>query len=75
MPDVGTVIAIGLLVLAAVIAVRLIRRRLKGDGGCGCGCSGCASSVALVNGEEPGKGKDSPPCCCGQTAEPRVAEK
>ena len=65
MPDVGTIIAIVLLVLAAVIAFRLIRKRAKGEAGCGCGCSGCDSSLALLNGKEPPKPEDLPPCCRG----------
>ncbi len=66
MPDLGTIIAIALLALAAVIAFRLIRKRVKGEAGCGCGCSACNnSSLALLNGEEPPRPEDLPPCCRG----------
>lgn len=73
MPDLGTIIAIALLVLAAVVAVRLIVKRSKGKAGCGCGCEGCDTSLALINGEEPVKTQDLPPCCRG--VEPRIVEK
>ncbi|MBR2791006.1 MAG: FeoB-associated Cys-rich membrane protein [Eggerthellaceae bacterium] len=64
MPDLGTIIAIALLILAAIIAFRLIRKRAKGDTGCGCGCSGCSSSsLALLNGENQSGSEDLPPCC------------
>lgn len=74
MPDVGTIIAIVLLVLAAVVAVRLIRKRAKGDAGCGCGCSGCSpSSLVLLNGDDAANPDDLLPCCRGEA--PRSAEK
>ena len=41
--DIGTVIAIALLMLAAFVGVRLIVRRIQHKSvGCSCGCAGCA---------------------------------
>lgn len=81
MPDAGTIIAIVLLVLAAVVAVRLIRRRIKGKAGCGCGCSECdGATLALLNADgvdgqahDGASPRDLPPCCRG--AESHVGKK
>ena len=66
--DFGTIIAIALVVLAIVIAWRLVRRHAKGDAGCGCGCEGCPSSLALINGETVTRPDDACPCCMCATA-------
>ena len=63
----GEVIAIGLLVLAAIVGVRqIVKARKNGGVSCGCGCSsGCAGcNGSLSQGSESaGTEGELPPCC------------
>ncbi len=72
--DAGTIIAIVLLIVAAVVAVNMIRKRAKGDTGCGCGCSGCDTSLSILRGEDVSNDGDAPCCCCGNVPEPKITE-
>jgi len=47
-------VIIGVIIAAvfAVIVIRGILKRKRGEGGCGCGCSGCPNS-SLCHGGEP----------------------
>ena len=43
--NIGTVAVLAILAaILVLIAVRMIRRRLRGGSGCGCGCSDCPMS-------------------------------
>lgn len=63
----GEIIAVGLLVLAAIVGVRQVIKTRKNGGvncGCGCGCSGCSSALSQGAGTESADAEsDLPPCC------------